>query len=92
MKKFDATGLPHASFEALYPTVFRAGSPDVDLGSPFLKCVASIWAFPEGGGVKDCSIFWGTFFPRCRGMQGLARMVWGTFFSTFACLTEGGVI
>ena len=33
MKKFDATGLPHASFEALYPTVFR-GSPEVDLAWP----------------------------------------------------------
>ena len=48
---------------------------------------------------------WGTFFPRCPGVQRLAKMVWGTFFPTLpggvrACqddlghffprLTEGG--
>ena len=57
MKKFDATGLAHASFEALYPTVFR-GSPDVDLGSPFLKCVASIWALTVTGGVSASTLMY----------------------------------
>ena len=33
---------------------------------------------------------WSTFSPRLLGVNGLARMVWSTFFSTFACLTEGG--
>ena len=76
MKKFDATGLPHASFEALYPTVFRAGSPDVDLGSPFLKCVTSIWAFSVGGegGCKGLPGWFGALFSHiaweCKGFSG----------------------
>ena len=58
-------------------------------GSPFFEmCCFHIWALPERGGrVKDgLEHFFPTFARGCKGLSGW----FGHFFSTIACLTEGG--
>ena len=65
---------------------FFVGNNQLVKGSPFLKCVVSIWTLPEGGGgcVKACLGSLEHFFPHvCPEVKRLARMVWSTF-STFA--------
>ena len=60
-------------------------------GSPFLKCVVSVWALPiRGGGVKACQDSLWHFFPRLPGGVRTCHDGLVHFFFTFARLTEGG--
>ena len=62
-------------------------------GSPFSKCVVSIWALPERGRgvIKACQDGLEHFFYNFdRGYKGLSVWFGALFFSTFARLTGGG--
>ena len=66
---------------------------DLCKGSPFLKCVVSIWAWPVkgGGGCKGLPGWFGAlFFPGLPGGVRACQDGLRHFFSTFACLIEGG--
>ena len=55
--------------------------PTLDKGSPFLKCVVSLWALPVWeGGVKACQDGLGHFFPMLPGGVRACQDGLGHFF------------
>ena len=71
----------HKVYTENKPGVNKMSWSDGLRGSPFLKCVVSIWELPErGGGVKACQDGLGHFFPTfARGCKGLPAW-FGTLF------------